>query len=46
MTWFGDDEDDEENTSKAAGGPEAGKYGHDADLQLPDSEEAIDNSKQ
>lgn len=47
MTRFhdGDGDDKEENKSTEEGGPEAGKYGHDAELNIPDSEQAIDNSQ-
>ena len=41
MTWFGDDEDDEEK-----GGAKAGDYEPPVDLPIPGEVEPIDNSQQ
>ncbi len=46
-TWFGDDDGDEDEDLKpteSEGGAAAGKYEHPEGV--PDSDEAIDNSKQ
>ena len=43
MTWF-DDEDEDENETK--GGPDAGDYEPPKDLPIPGETEALDSSQQ
>ncbi len=45
-SWFGDDDEDDEDINPSKGGPTEGDYKHDPDLQIPDGEDAVDNSKQ
>lgn len=42
-TWFGDDEDDEDEQK---GGAPAGDYEPPKDLPIPGENESLDNSKQ
>lgn len=46
--WFADDdgEDEDLKPAESEGGADVGKYDHDPALGLPDSDEAIDNSRQ